>query len=186
MCRRFRHQEESKDLAVYLRDLHSPLLTHLGFWSIAIAKLGHDNIAKISQMTNLRSLELQDWDKWESLKPLRSLSMLEVLSCHGSHMLLDILLCASWSNLKAIILAEHRGSLAISTTYESWLHSMEIDVDTVLKMVAIKLLDLPQLASIQTGPGQDTSYTIMCFASLHADQWLQGQSDLLLYKRIRG
>ena len=153
-----------------------------------ITKLGKDNISKISEITNLRSLELQGWEKWESLKPLRTLSMLEVLSCHGSHMLSDIMLCASWSNLKAITLAEYQAHSSKSgISYERWVCSTGIGLEAILTMLAARLLELPQLASIQAEPGLHKSYTIRYIASLHADQWrqLEGQPGQLLYHRVR-
>ena len=199
MCRR---HKEAKESPVHLCDMQENLLsgklTQMAFWSTPAVKLGHANIAKISGMTNLRSLELQDWEEWEALKPLRALSMLENLSCSGCHMLLEIMSCASWSNMKAIVLSEYQyenPSARSNMSLQRWLHDKGIDPEAAHGMLATMLLQLPQLASIQdkcqhfpTGSGQDTPSTIGRVVSLHTDQWrqLKGQPGLLLYHRIRG
>ena len=149
----------------------------------------------ISEMTNLRSLELQDWDNWGSLKSLSALSLLEALSCHGRQMLLEIMSCASWSNLKAINLAEYQDPSEYNGFYKRFLREKGIDSKTALAILATRLLQLPQLASIQVkckhsrvdGSGEEISDSIMDIISLHADQWqqLEGQPGVLLYNRIR-
>ena len=202
MCRNSsKYPWKPDEVPVHLGDLHATSLTHLAFFSHPGFQLGHGNIAKSSELTTLKYLELEGWDDWEALAPLRSLSLLEILSCKSSLMLFGILSSGAWDNLEAIILAESIIMCENHSNHQSvqrWLQEKGIDTETALTRLADRVVQLPQLLSIQyrlTWHPEDElelqqgiSDTVMHIAGLHADQWWQlvGQPGLLMYQRKGG
>jgi len=151
MCRRL----SVKGLPVDLGGLQTNRLTHLAYGACTIPErkqLVSRDIAIISNMTSLKSLELCEWQHWDDLTPL-GLLCLEKLRCVSFCMLLDLGPLDSLGYMQML----RKVTIELSATkhWAEWLGRKNLLKETALAMVAETLHELPKLLILEDGIGVD-------------------------------